>query len=212
MSKLRTNYTKETIDGTNKILIRIKGTFGTSGIGIIGNTYFTWSGTSAADCITSGNTWRSAQDKAEETGAPNDHLIAKAKMGLFHAALQGIAIQANTQHTGNEVALKSTGLTMALQGEEVGEMEQAVINSIEHVAGVAGRAEMNIKKTKLFNHGTNIEVKNMATNVVVSSHSTDKHIIILDGFTRAVEYMVRVCYDGTDKTKVWSEWFPYLGQ
>ena len=32
------------------------------------------------------------QDKVEETGADNDHLFAKNLMGLFHAALQLVAV------------------------------------------------------------------------------------------------------------------------
>ncbi len=212
MPKVITFYGEKTIDETNEILIRIKGAFGTSGIGIIGNTYFIWLLTTAADCITAGNVWRTAQDKAIETDAPNDHLLAAAKMDLFHTALHGIAVQANTQRTGNEVALASTGLTMAKPGEEVGQMDQAVINSIDPVKGVTGRAEINIVKSLKYCHGTYIEVKNMATGAVVEKHSTDKHILIVDGFIHGVDYEVRVCYDGTDKTKVWSDWKPFLGE
>ena len=60
IAKLRTNCADKTIDQTNSILIRIKGTYGTSGIGIIGNTNFVWIGTVAADAITAGNLWHTA--------------------------------------------------------------------------------------------------------------------------------------------------------
>jgi hypothetical protein len=212
MIKLITFYEGKTIDELNTILVRIKGTFGTSGIGIIGNTYFIWSLTSAADCISKGNLWRTAQDKAIETNAKNDHLLADAARLAFCEALQGIAQQANTQKGGNEVALVSTGMTMALPGDEVGEMAQAVIKSIDPVPGIAGRGKMTIVKSLKYCHGTNIQTKNLLTGEIISSHSTDKHIIIMDGFLHNVDYEVRVCYDGTDKTLVWSEWFPFQGK
>jgi len=33
----------------------------------------------------------------------------------------------------------------------------------------------------------------------------------MDGFIHGTDYMVRVCYDGTDVTQVWSDWTPFQG-
>lgn len=210
MAKLITYYKHKTQEQTNKLLIRIKKDFALTKMGIIGNTYIDFSGTSDVDCITAGNIWRTAQDRAEG-GNEMDILAARLLMGIFHDHLKIIATQANTLLIGNEVGMKSTGLTMALPGEEVGEMDKPIINSIRPVDGVAGRAMLNMVTSKLFNHGTHIEIKDTKTDDVVAKHSKDKHIIQIDGFVRATDYLVRVAYDGTDPTIVWSEWIPYLG-
>lgn len=209
--KLITDYSKKTIEQTNEIRIKTEKNFVTEGMGLLFNTHISFTGTTAADCITGGTTWRTAQNRAV-SGNEVDVLDAEAKLILYHALLKGIAVQANTTHPGNELTLVSTGLTMAKVGEEVGEMDKPVIKSVVAVEGVAEHADINFNTSKKTCYGTHVEVKNVATGAVVYKHSKHKHIVRIDGCLHAIDYMVRVAYDGTDETRVWSEWFPFLGQ
>ena len=210
MYHLNEDFSRKTIPETLDILARIKGPFGTTGMGLIGNTNIAYTGTTATDCINKGQAFSDKHDEA----ASGDHLKELAAKGLmddFHILLKGIAKQSNALLTGNELALESTGLPLAKEGTTTGVMEKAVINSINGVDGVTGRGAFDIVKTKRFCHGTYIQVQ-IVGGATVEYHTQEKHKFFLDVFTRNVDYMVRVCYDGTDKTKVWSDWKPFLGQ
>jgi len=211
MEKVITDYKEKTHAEMDEIWIRIKSTWTSSTTGIPGNTYYVFTGTAEADVIVAGGNYKTARDKAIASKAPMDEKAANDAMGVFAAKLQIIAEQVNTQQGGNATALASTGLTMAKIGEGVGQMDKAVINSIEAVDGITGRASINIVTSKKYCHGTYIQTQ-IGGGAIVETHSTDKHIIIQDGFVHGTDYMVRVCYDGTDKTRVWSEWFPFLGK
>lgn len=211
MYHLNEDFSRKTIPETLEILARIKGPFGTTGMGLIGNSNITYPGTTAADCITKGQAFSDKHDEA----ASGDHLKVLAAKGLmdeFHVLLKGIAKQSNLDLIGEELFLESTGLPLAKEGTTAGVMDKAVINSVNGVDGVTGRGAFDIVKTKKFCHGTYIEVQDVATGIVTQYHTQEKYKFFLDVFTRKVDYMVRVCYDGTDKTKVWSDWKPFLGQ
>ena len=215
MVKLITDFSHKTKPQLLTLGVRIRKPFATTGMGLVGNTYFTWTGTSAADCVTAGNDYRDAVDD-NEGGGELTELAEKAAREIFIEKLKGIAVQGNTQQSGteaaNEVALASTGLPFAEEGGEVGEMDKASINHIDPVDGVTGFADANIKTSQKTCYGTHIEVQNVATGIIVYSHSRRKHIIRIGGFTHGVDSMVRVAYDGANPTIVWSDWFPYLGK
>jgi len=211
MEKVITDYTQKTLVEMDEIWIRIKSPWTSSTTGIPGNTYYVFTGTVEADVILAGGNYKTARDKAIASKAPMDEKAANDMKDIFAEKLKAISVPVNTQQGGNATALASTGLTMAKIGEGVGQMDKAKINSIEAVDGVAGRAEINIVKSAKYCHGTYIQTQ-IGGAPIVETHSTDKHIIIQDGFVHGTDYMVRVCYDGTDKTRVWSDWFPFLGK
>ena len=209
------NFEGKTIQETLDIYAKIKGPFGTTGIGLVGNSNFTYTGTSGPDCVADGLAFSDAHDLA----AGGDHLkvlAAEGKMVIFHGSLSGIAKQSNLQHTGNELELETTGIPLALEGNGVGTMAKAVITSVEGVDGVTGRAVYTIVKSKKFCHGTYIQVQDIlplgAFGPIREYHTQLKHIFELDVFTRGVDTQTRVCYDGTDKVRVYSDWKPFMGQ
>ena len=215
MNKLIEFYEDKTIPETDEIRIRINSVFATTGMGISGNTNFTMAHSEDVNVLAGGVVWRTAQDKAASRNEM-DISHAAEKMVAFQKLLKIYAVEANRQHGGtsvlaDKVALESTGLTMAKPGEEVGQMDQAVITDIEAVKGVTGRAKITVQTSKKFCHGTYVEITDVLTGVVTIEHSTDKHIVIIDGLKHLTDYSIRVCYDGTDKTRVWSDPKPFTG-
>jgi hypothetical protein len=209
--KLKTNYDNSSIDDMDTIYIRISKTFGTTGMGIVGNSNITYEGSSAVNCVAGGAAWREAKGDAEG-GNEMQIKLAETTLITFKGLVRGIALQSNVLLGGNLLGLTSTGLTMAKPGEEVGEMDQPTISSIEAVHGVPENADVTFDTSEKTCYGTHINVKNVATGIIVYSHSKHKHIVRVSGFLHAVDYMVQVAYDGTDETIVWSNWFPFLGQ
>jgi hypothetical protein len=210
VGKLITFYEQKSQDDLDKIYIAIKSPWTSSTTGLTGNTWFTWTGTVLADALDKGAAYKLARDKAIASNATLDIDAANTAMLAFAVALGAISKQANLQQLGNNLALKSTGLTMAEAGGSVGVMDKAIIKSIEKIDGVAGSAKINIVKSEKFCHGTYIQTQ-VAGGPIVTTHSNDKKIIISTGFLHNVDYMVRVCYDGTDVTQVWSDWKPFQG-
>ena len=183
MEKVITDYSHKTIDETNEIWIKVKGPFSPTRTGLVGNTNIVWvvtvGGTTATDCIAAGLAWRNKQDEAV-TGSDMIKLAAKTLMGTFHDTLKVVSLEANVGLGGNELGLVSTGLTMAKPGDEVGQMDQAIINSLDRVAGVAGRCKVNIKTSQKFCHGTNYEYRKVGSTDVISGHSNEKHIFFIE--------------------------------
>jgi hypothetical protein len=215
MSKLKEYYEGETIDATDKIRIRTTSNFGTSGMGIIGNSGFTFTHSEDTNFVAGGVTWRTAQDKAE-SGNGMDIRAAESKMEDYQKLGKILAAECNRQRggtglTADEVILESTGLPLAKVGEEVGVMDKPVINSIEPVDGIAGRGVFNIKKSTKFCHGTHIQIQDVLTGTITQQHSRLKHIFPIDGYVHNKDTMNRVAYDGTDETLVWSDWKPFQG-
>jgi hypothetical protein len=210
VGKLITFYGNKTQPEMDEIWIAIKSPWTASTTGLTGNTWFAWTGTVLADALDKGAAYKLARDKAIASNATLDIDAANAAMLEFAVALGAISKQANLLQLGNNLALKSTGLVMAEAGGSVGVMDKAKINSIDKIDGVAGSAKMNIVKSEKFCHGTYIQTQ-VAGGPIVTTHSNDKKIIILTGFLHNVDYMVRVCYDGTDVTQVWSDWTPFQG-
>ncbi len=213
MAKLIEFYENKTIPETDEIRIRINSVFGTTGMGISGNTNFTMIHAEDVNVLAGGVVWRTAQDKAANRNEI-DIRHAEEKMLAFQKLLKVYAVEANRQHGGtsvlaDEVALETTGMTLAKPGEEVGQMDQAVITTIEAVKGVTGRAKITVQTSKKYCHGTYVEITEVVSGEVTIEHSTDKHIVIIDGMKHGKDYQVRVCYDGTDKTRVWSDPKPF---
>src|SRR5665213_902592 len=156
MEKVIPFYEQMTHAEMDEIWIRIKSPWTSSTTGIPGNTNYVFIGTAEADVILAGGNYKTARDKAIASKAPLDEKAANDAMGVFAEKLQIIAEQVNTQQAGNATKLASTGLTMAKIGDGVGQMDKAVINSIDAVDGVAGRASINIVTSKKYCHGTYI--------------------------------------------------------
>ena len=210
MGKLITYYGGKTQDEMDEIWIAIKSDWTSSSTGLNLNPNFTWTGTVLGDVLAKGAAYKLARDKAKTSNAKMDIDAANFAMGEFAVALGVISKAANLQRLGNNLALKSTGLTMAEAGGEVGVMDKAVIKSIDFIDGVEGGATLIIVTSEKFCHGTYIQ-RQVAGGPIETLHSNDKHKIILGGFLHGVDYMVRVCYDGTDVTQMWSDWKPFLG-
>ena len=208
-------FVGKTIDESLAIYREIKGPFATTGKGLVANTNYSFSGTSAADCVQDGKNF----DDAHTLALGGDHLkelAAKVLMETFHVSLTGIAKQANLEHGGNQLVLETTGIPLALGTNGVGEMDKAVINHIDEVDGVEGTARYNIVTSKKFCHGTYTQIQDVLPLGVFGPirefHTQLKHIFDLAEFTRGVDTRTRVCYDGTDKVKKWSDWKPYMGR
>src|SRR5476651_2601620 len=102
MYKVKENFENETIDEMLSIYEKVKGPITTTGKGLVGNSHYIFTGTSAVDCVQDGKNFYDANNIGV-SGSDLQKLTAKGLMKTFQISLGGMAKQINLQHTGDEL-------------------------------------------------------------------------------------------------------------
>ncbi len=171
--------------------------------GVKTNPNFEWVGTDQTDysaaCVTV-----KAKHELSVTGTDLQKKDTTDAILVWMEKAQNLTVSANRQQESHEAKLASTGFTMAEIGGHVGEMDKAEMKSLEN-SDESGVLIATIVPSKKFCHGTVVSIKDLDTGIVTEQISREKKFVRITGLIKKHEYEISVAYDGTNKTRKFSD-------